>query len=234
MIKKRFQLGEYELLVFQVLAHSYQTFNYLLCRRGQAVLVDCGEAKPVLKILDREDLQLVDVLITHTHNDHVGGCRKLQDQLGIQSTSPGIESFEKEILGTMCCSISTPGHLAVHKCYYFPQLKAIFTGDTIINGAVGRMMGGTPEQYYESLQKLCGLPEETRVFGGHDYLVDNMNFARTVDPGNEAVNARLALYASNQYEALFALLGEEKRSNPFLRVDSAEEFAQIRAKKDRF
>lgn len=234
MVKMRYQLGEYELLVFQVLAHSYQTFNYLLCREGKAVLIDCGEAGPVLKILEQEQLQLIDILITHSHHDHVGGCRKLQDQLGVQSTSPGVESFKKEMLGTSCCSISSPGHLAVHKCYWFAELNVVFTGDAIINGAVGRMIEGTPEQYVNSLKRICDLPGETRVFGGHDYLVDNLEFALSVEPDHADVKQRLALYRSDQNAALFQTLAEEKKTNLFLNTKSPEAFASLRARKDLF
>lgn len=234
MMKTRIQLGDYELLVFQVLPESYQTFNYLLCREGKAVLIDAGDAQPVLDMLAQEQLQLIDILITHTHDDHVGGCRTLQDKLGVQSTSPAIDSFEKPLLGTVCRSLSTPGHLGVHKCYYFPELNVVFTGDMLINGAVGRMMGGTAEQYFRSLQMLGALPNETRVFGGHDYLEDNMKFARSVAPKNTAVNERLALYQSDPYAAIFARLGEEKKSNPFFATHSADEFAALRKRKDQF
>ncbi len=234
MIKARFQINGFELLAFQVLPHSYQTFNYLLCRNGQAALIDAGEAMPVLKLLDEENLQLVNILITHTHGDHTGGCRALQDRLGIQSTSPGVAAGEFNVLGAVCRSISTPGHLAVCKSYYFPEPGIVFTGDTIINGGCGRMMGGSGEAYFNSLQKLKALPETTRIFGGHDYLPENMRFAQSAEPNNPDIQNRITLYRTDPAAALFMTLADEMKTNPFLRVESAEAFIRLRREKDVF
>lgn len=227
-------MGEYELLVMQVLLQSYGTFNYLLCRNGQAVLVDAGEAEPIMKVLESEGLQLVDILITHSHPDHTGGCRAIQDRLGVQSTSPGVESREFPVLGTRCRSFSTPGHLAVCKSYYFPALELVFTGDTVIGGACGRMMGGTPEEYFLSMEAIKALPDETLVLGGHDYLVENMRFALSVEPGNPDMQARLDRYRENPSVAVFTALAVEKATNPFLRAATAGEFGELRRRKDAF
>ncbi|MEN7973957.1 MAG: MBL fold metallo-hydrolase, partial [Verrucomicrobiota bacterium] len=195
---------------------------------------DAGEAKPVFRTLEKENLQLLNILITHTHHDHVGGCRALCDRLGVQSTSPGVEEGEFSVLGTVCRSVPAPGHMAVHKIYHFPELEILFAGDTLINGACGRLLGGTAEQLFSSLQLIKQLPDDTRVFGGHDYLAENMEFALSVEPGNAAAKARLDLYRSDPAAALFATLAEEKKTNPFLCVDSVEKFAALRKQKDIF
>ena len=227
----RFQIKEYEIFAVPVLSDN---FDYLACRGGAAVLIDAGDAKPIFQALDENDLQLQKILITHTHHDHTGGCRTIQDRLGVQSVSPGVEAGEFSLLGTCCFSISTPGHMVAHKCYYFPEPGILFTGDTLINGACGRLLGGTPGQLFSSLMRLCELPDETRVFGGHDYLAENMNFALSVEPGNVDMKARLDLYQSDPSAAIFSTLAEEKKTNPFLRVRSVEEFAELRRLKDRF
>lgn len=234
MIRARFQYGDYELLVVQVLLSTYGTFNYLLCRDGKAILIDAGEAKPVFRTLEKEKLQLLEILITHNHPDHAGGCRAIQDRLGVLSASPGVESREFPVLGTVCRSFATPGHLAVCKSYHFPALGIVFTGDTIINGAVGRMMGGTADQYFQSLEAIKQLPDDTMVFGGHDYLVENMGFALSVEPDNADMKARLEQYAADPASALFVTLAEEKKTNPFLRAKTVDEFARLRSLKDRF
>ena len=234
MVKARFKFGEYELLAVQVLLSTYGTFNYLLCRNGKAILIDAGEAKPIFQILENENLQLMDILITHGHPDHAGGCRVIQDRLGVQSTSPAVESREFPILGTSCRPFATPGHLAVCKSYYFPALGIVFAGDTIIGGGCGRLMGGTPEQFFQSLETIKQLPDETILFGGHDYLEANLEFALSVDPDNPNIKVRLERYSSDPAAALFAPLAEEQETNPFLRVNSAVEFAKLRAAKDRF
>ncbi len=225
----RFLFGEIEVLAVPVLRDN---FAYLVCRGDAAVLVDAGEAKPVFQALENNHLRLQKILVTHTHHDHIGGCREIQDRLGVQSTSPAVESGDLPMLETSCCSISTPGHMAVHKTYHFPELGILFTGDTLINGACGRLLGGTAEQLFSSLRKICELPDETRIFGGHDYLVDNMEFALSVEPNNEDAKARLDLYRTDPAAAIFATLAEEKKTNPFLRVDSVEKFTAMRKRKD--
>ncbi len=227
----QFSFGEHEVLAVPVL---HDNFVFFVCRNGQAVLIDAGDAKPIFQTLETKNLQLLDVLITHTHHDHVGGCRAIQDRLGVQSTSPGVEAREFSVLGTVCRPISTPGHVAVHKCYHFPELDILFTGDTIINGACGRIIDGTAEQLFGSLQLIKQLPDETRIFGAHDYLADNMEFALAVEPGNADVQARLELYRNDPAAAIFATLAEEKATNPFLRAETAEQFAELRARKDQF
>ena len=234
MIKARFNFGEYEVLVVQVLLNTYGTFNYIVRHGNQAVLVDAGEANPISSTLEEEHLQLLQVLITHNHPDHVGGCRAIQDRLGAQSTSPGVEPSKFDLLGTVCQSLSTPGHLAVCKSYYFPELGVVFTGDAIINGGCGRMMGGTPEQYFQSLETIKALPDETLVLGGHDYLSDNLSFALSVEPANKAMQTRLDLYGKDPNAAIFVTLAEEKKTNPFLRVENVEQFITLRRRKDSF
>jgi hydroxyacylglutathione hydrolase len=227
----RFQYGDYEVLAVPVLRDN---FVYLVCRAGKAVLIDAGEAKPVFNALEQENLQLHDLFITHSHHDHVGGCRAIQDRLGVQAVSPAVEARDYKVLGTICRSLPTPGHMVIHKTYYFPDLNILFPGDTLINGACGRLLGGTAEQLFNSLQLIKALPDDTRIFGGHDYLVENMEFALSVESGNADMQGRLEIYRRDPAHAIFATLAEEKRTNPFLRVDTAEDFARLRQAKDRY
>ncbi len=225
----RFEFGEYEVLAVPVLRDN---FVYLVCRDGKAVLIDAGEAGPVFRVLEEENLQVLEAFITHTHHDHVGGCRAIQERLGILFTSPAVEEREYNVLGAACSSISTPGHMAVHKIYHFPELGILFAGDALINGACGRLLGGTAEQAFSSLQAIKALPDETRIFGGHDYLVESMEFALSLEPENVDVKARLELYRRDPVAAIFATLAEEMKTNPFLRIDTVEAFAELRQRKD--
>ena len=227
----RFQINEYEMLAVPVLRDN---FVYLVCHAGDAILIDAGEAQPVFQVLEDNDLRLQRILITHTHHDHIDGCRAIMDRLGVQAMSPGVEGHGFAMLGTGCRSISTPGHMAVHKVYHFPALGVLFAGDTLINGACGRLLGGTAEQFFTSLLKIRALPDDTRILGGHDYLASSMEFALSVEPENADMQARLELYRSDPAAAIFATLGEEKKTNPFLRVDTVEEFTALRKQKDSF
>jgi hydroxyacylglutathione hydrolase len=164
----------------------------------------------------------------------VGGCRELCERIGALAISPAVEAREYDVLGTRCRSLSTPGHVAVHKIYSFAELGLLVTGDTLINGACGRLLGGTAEQLFESLQRIKSFPDETLILGGHDYLEENMRFALEEEPGNADMQARLALYQRDPAAAIFVTLAEEKRTNPFLRVDSLEAFTALRARKDLF
>ena len=222
---------EYGTLPLRVLRDN---FVHFILYRQQTILIDAGETAPILRFLKENQLQLKKILITHTHSDHVGGCRALQDQLGVQSTSPALAAGTTTLLETPCTAIATPGHVAIHKIYHFPELGILFTGDTLINGACGRLLGGTAEQLFESFQKIAALPDHTRILGGHDYLEENMRFAQSIEPHNAAIKARLSHYRTDPIEALFVTLAEEKSTNPFLRVGTATEFAQLRCQKDHF
>ncbi len=227
----RFRMGDHLVIAVPVLRDN---FVYLVGHDGRAVLIDAGEAEPVVRALETEHLQLTEIFITHTHHDHVDGCRKLCDQLGVLANSPAVEEREYAVPGTGCRSISSPGHMALHKMYYFAELGVLFTGDTLINGACGRVLGGTMEQHYSSFQKIKALPDDTILFGGHDYLVENMRFALAVDPKNAAAKARLERYRIDPAAAIFATLAEEKETNPFLRAGSLDAFSELRRRKDSF
>ena len=224
-------IGRIRLRMIPVLADN---FIYLLDDGEQAVLIDAGEAAPVLEIVRAESLALLQVLITHDHADHTEGCRTLQDELGVLARSPGVSERDEEWLGSRCKVVSTPGHTKVHKSFYFPELGLVFTGDALINGACGRLLGGTAEELHGSLRWLAALPDETRVFGGHDYLLENLRFAEATEFSVAAVERRRVQYGVDPMGALFATVAEERETNPFLNCASAAEFAALRAWKDCF
>ena len=145
----------------------------------------------------------------------------------------------------------TPGHTTGHISFWFPDSDALFPGDTLFALGCGRMFEGNPKGFWESLLKLRALPDSAKVYCGHEYTQSNARFAVTVEPGNAELAAR-----AKQIDALRAEkrrtipsgLGEEKRTNPFLRADVPEVqaaigmpgadpvavFAEIRKRKDSF
>jgi hydroxyacylglutathione hydrolase len=211
--------GDLEVLAVPVLEDN---FVYLICRGREAVLVDAGEAAPVIQLLTERGLVLREICVTHRHFDHIGGLVELQRVVVPRDAGVEVVAFD------------TPGHLPEHRCFYLPEAQLVCTGDTLINGACGRLLGGTAEQLFDSLGRIAALPEDTLVLGGHDYLEDNLRFALAEEPENAAIADRLARYKKDPPSALFVTLKEERATNPFLRQPSAAAFAAMRRRKDLF
>jgi hydroxyacylglutathione hydrolase len=115
----------------------------------------------------------------------------------------------------------TPGHCVDHVSYWFAADRALFAGDTLFTLGCGRMFEGTYAEFWASLQRLAALPDEARVYCGHDYTLSNARFALAADPDNEALKARAAEAEKAKAEGRFLVpttIGQEKATNPFLRA----------------
>ncbi len=206
--------------------------NYIwTLRRGRhAAVVDPGDAAPVKAYLAREGLALAAILATHHHPDHTGGIAELAAD-GVAVFGPqgepipaltrpvcGGDALSIPELGASFSVLDIPGHTRAHVAYY--GAGALFCGDTLFACGCGRLFEGTAEQMFASLAKLAALPDETRVYCGHEYTLANIQFARTVEPGNAALAEReqsaRRLRAAGR-PTLPSTLGEERATNPFLR-----------------
>jgi hydroxyacylglutathione hydrolase len=201
-------------------------YAYLIVDPGsrQAGVVDCAEAEPVLEQVARRGVTLVAVLATHHHFDHVGGNRDLL------ARCPDLRIYGS---GDDAPVIFIPAHTSGHVAYWFPEHRSVFTGDTLFAGGCGRLFEGDAAQMMASLGKLAGLPGDTRVYCGHEYTEKNLEFALTLEPGNDALRAKMAAVRALRRAGrptVPSTIADEKATNPFLRTDSPELAAAVRTR----
>ena len=218
--------------------------NYIwLLRKGaSAAVVDPGDARPVLDLLDREGLSLASILVTHHHADHQGGVAELLAHYPAEVFGPAAESItglSRPLSGgeTVCIAacdvefqvIAVPGHTLGHIAYY--GAGCLFCGDTLFAGGCGRLFEGTAAQMADSLARLAALPDETAVYCAHEYTQANLRFALAVEPGNRRLQSRVNEVARARASGLATVpstMAIEKASNPFLRCGEPEVAASAR------
>jgi hydroxyacylglutathione hydrolase len=203
---------------------------------AETAAIDPALAQPVLDVLDEKGWQLTCILNTHHHWDHVGGNLELKQKTGCKivaaqsdrSRVPGIDIgvSENDVISLgqhQARIISTPGHTSGHIVYHFAEDGALFCGDTLFVMGCGRLFEGTPEQMWNSLQKLKALPPSTRIYCTHEYTQTNGRFALSVEPGNSQLQKKMLevqqLRAENK-PTVPSTIEQERATNPFFRTDS--------------
>jgi len=253
-------------LIVDVFPARSDNYGYLVHDEasGRTAAIDAPETAAIRNALDTRGWALDEIFITHHHIDHVEAIADLKSAYGARVTGPAAEADKIEGLDVLVRDgdrvalgetnfevIATPGHTLGHIVYFDPIGRHLFSADALFSLGVGRMFEGTPGPMWEGLKRLRALPDDTRVYCGHEYTEANARFALSIDPDNVALRQRADIVASlrNGGDPTIPFdLGEDKRANPFLRADApelarhyglegadpAEIFAAIRRGKDNF
>jgi hydroxyacylglutathione hydrolase len=231
---------------------------------GATASIDAPDASAIESALSERGWRLTHILTTHHHADHVEGNLPLKERFGCRIIGPAHESapipgLDAKVAGGDAFDfggrevrvIDTPGHTAGHISYHLPQEQLAFVADTLFALGCGRVIEGTMDMMWQSLDKLRKLPAETTVYVGHEYTETNARFALTIEPDNRALSERAErVFAARKRNemTLPTTIGEELATNPFLRPESssirsrlgmngksdAQVFGEIRRRKDNF
>jgi len=226
-------------------------YSYLVIdSNNNALIVDPGEAEPLIKVIDKKKVNLKFILNTHHHFDHIGGNEELKKKykakiLGFKNDRdriPGIDislsdneiwksgDFEAQI-------IYIPGHTSGHIAFHFYKNEILFSGDTLFSLGCGRVFEGTNIEMYESLSKLKNLPLNTKIYCGHEYTYNNSLFCMKYDNKNIELKKKIIEIGKKikrNEPTIPSTIKEELECNIFLRAKSIEEFSKLRDLKDNF
>lgn len=208
-------------------------YIWLLHNKRDAVVIDPGDAAPVLKKLQELSLNLRAILITHHHADHINGVAELMNQFSAPVYAPQYEQFQFEhialaegdqinlnTIGLTFNVMWLPGHTLGHIAYL--NESCLFCGDVLFSVGCGRLFEGTPKQMLGSLNRLKNLDPSISVYCTHEYTAKNIDFALTLEPNNRDLHHRkieVEKLRHLQQASLPTSIGLELKTNPFLRCN---------------
>ena len=227
-------------------------YSYLIIDESNktASVVDPSEAKPIINFIEKENIKLKYILNTHHHFDHIGGNKDLKKKynsvvVGYKddaSRIPGIDillknnqiwkadNFEAKIM-------HIPGHTTGHISFHFFKEKLIFTGDTLFSLGCGKIFEGTYQDMFDSLNQIKKLPQDTKIYCGHEYTLQNSKFSIKHDPENLNLKKKIVEIKKkleNNIPTIPSTLKDENECNIFLRAKDVESFSKLRDLKDNF
>ncbi len=225
-------------------------YSYILHSGNAVAVIDPGEPTPLEIALSELHITPTMILNTHHHADHIAGNRQLKRKYECPVIGPAADikrmpdldqgmkegdiiPFGEDRLRV----IETPGHTSGHICFYAEKSHVLFAGDTLFSMGCGRLIEGTAEQMWASLQKIMALPGDTQIYCGHEYTQANGEFAQTVEKNNLDIRERLAeakKLTANGRPTLPTTLTQEMKTNVFLRAANTDGFAALRKMKDQF
>ena len=224
----------------EIIACLNDNYSYLLHEESSntVAIIDPSEFEACDKIIGKNYKKLDFILNTHHHYDHVGGNKELKKKynstvLGFENDKnriPGIDKVLKDNqdfkIGLLNFNtIFIPGHTRGHVAFYFKKEKILFTGDTLFSLGCGRVFEGTYEQMFQSLKKLKSLPDDTKVYCGHEYTYKNLEFCLTFNPNNNFLKKKkseIELSLKNKKPTIPSTIGDEIRANIFFRFNDPD------------
>ncbi len=227
-------------------------YSYILIneKNNNACIIDPSESKPLIKFIEKYQINLKFILNTHHHHDHVGGNKYLKnkynckvvgfkdDKKRIPEIDILLEDRENWKAGEFNAKVyHTPGHTSGHICFHFPEEKILFTGDTLFSLGCGRIFEGTYDQMFKSLNIIKSFPRDTKLYCGHEYTLNNYNFCITNDKKNNDLLKRfdeIKIKLNNGEPTIPTTLEEELKCNIFLRAKDIDTFTKLRNLKDNF
>ena len=227
-------------------------YSYLIIdeNNNSACVVDPSESKPIIDFLKNKNINLKYILNTHHHHDHIGGNIDLKKEFG--SIVVGFKEDSKRIPGIdvllennqiweaenfVAKIIHIPGHTSGHICFHFFKEKLAFTGDTLFSLGCGRIFEGTYKEMFNSLDKIKSLPRDTKIYCGHEYTSNNLNFCLKHDPENFNLKRKKEIIKKQVMKGLPTVpstIKDELECNIFLRANDLETFSKLRDLKDNF
>jgi hydroxyacylglutathione hydrolase len=200
------------------------------------LIIDPGEASPVLDVLTQLHLTPLAILVTHHHPDHIDGIDEIlshypipvygKDSARVSSITHLLSDLTHLSFTPSFPTISVldiPGHTQIHSAFLIDNM--LFCGDTLFGAGCGRLLGGTAQQLFQSLQAIKALPLNTKIYCSHEYTLANLQFAKTVEPNNTDIDTRIASTLALRQRNLPTVpstLEIELQTNPFLRCDIQE------------
>jgi hydroxyacylglutathione hydrolase len=239
---------------FEIVAVPAFADNYLWLLHepagGRTAVVDPGDGAAVLAAAGARGWTIDTILNTHWHPDHTGGNLTVKEATGATIYGPAAEreripgldvalgEGDRVAIGSLEAVVwEVPGHTLGHIAYVFRDSGFAFVGDTLFAMGCGRLFEGSPEQMHGSLQRIAGLPDDTRLYAAHEYTLSNARFAAHAAPGDPAVAERLESVARLREAGVITLpttVAEECATNLFVRAPNVAEFARLRTMKDSY
>jgi len=220
----------------KIIPQLKDNYSYIVYseERKLSAIIDPAESSSIIDFIQRENLTIETIILTHHHDDHTAGVKGILNFSAVSVYSP-----DKKIFGTSQVVINndqinlsflsfkvlaTPGHTLDHIIFYDEHNNILFSGDTLFRFGCGRVFEGTYEQMQLSLQLLLGLDDTTQVYCGHEYTLKNLNFLQSIFPNNKELKiskTRINEQINATGSSIPFNLGEEKQLNPFLNPSSA-------------